>query len=242
MISRRLYEVKEELDAYIREHGLKAGDRLPAQPEFAKILGISRLTLRECFKVFQKEGILRTVNGAGTYLCDASCHLSNTVNELIGTGTLIRLSGYQEGAQIIRMDREKPLEEWREALCLKTEDPVIVIKRVRTADQTPVAMAWNVFPEAYVNFEEIRERGFGTSIFAYLEEQKKIHISHAESVIQALRPEDGYDREAGELLGNQVILMKQVHFDDYQRPVFFSRDYFNTDCIALRLRRERKEW
>lgn len=242
MISKRLYEVKEKLDDYIREQELKPGDKLPTEAKFAAMLGVSRLTLRECFKVFQKEGILRTVNGAGTYLCDTSCHLSNTVNELIGTGMLIRLSGHREGAEIMHIEQTAPKKEWLDLFHLEENQQIVIIKRVRTADGNPVAMAWNIFPDRYVDYQEIREQGFGESIFSYLEQKKKVHISHAESQICALRPGSIFDNEARTVLGEQVVLMKQVHYDDDGKPIFYSRDYFDTNCITLKLRRERREW
>lgn len=242
MISKKIYELREKMEKYIKENNLKAGDRLPSETALSNLFEVSRPTLREYLKVLQKEGILVTINGSGTYLCDTSCHLSNTINELLGTGELIRLSGYKESADIVEVDLTEPEEEWRNILGLSKEAQVAVIKRIRKADEKKVAMAWNIFPEKYIDYSQIKEAGFGTSIFAYLEKQQGIHISYAESAIQALNPEDIYDNVASDILGKQVILMKQIHYDERQNPVFYSLDYFRTDVITLKIRRERKEY
>ena len=147
MISKRFYELREKLEQYISENNLKAGDKIPSETTLSKQLNVSRPTLRECLKVLQKEGVLVTINGSGTYLCDSHCHLSNTINELIGTGELIRLSGYKEGADIMETDLTMPDEEWKKILNLDENEQVVVVKRIRKADEKAVAMAWNIFPD-----------------------------------------------------------------------------------------------
>lgn len=241
MISKRFYDLREKLEQYISENHLTAGDRLPSETTLARLFEVSRPTLRECLKVLQKEGVLMTFNGSGTYLCDSRCRLSNTINELIGTGELIRLSGYKESADIVEADLTMPEEEWQKILNLDGNEQVVVVKRIRKADEKMVAIAWNIFPERYADEQEIKEKGFGSSIFQYLEKCRGIHISHAETVICAIDPEDIYDMAAKELLGSRIVLMKQIHYDDRQRPIFYSLDYFRTDIITLKIRRERKE-
>jgi len=48
-------QVKLLLD-HIEDAGLKAGDRLPSERDLAKILGISRSSLREAIQILQVQG------------------------------------------------------------------------------------------------------------------------------------------------------------------------------------------
>ena len=162
MISKKIYELRRKLEKYIEENDLKAGERLPSEAALSSLFEVSRPTLRECLKVFQKEGILVTINGSGTYPCDNSCHLSNTINELLGTGDLIRLSGYKESADIVEIDLTEPEDEWRAVFGSQNLEKVAVIKRIRKADDKKVAMAWNIFPENYIDYNEIKPELFAT--------------------------------------------------------------------------------
>ena|ERR1051326_1198160 len=48
------------------------GQRLPAEVEFARQLGVSRGTLRQAFSALLNEGLLQTVRGRGTFVSDRS--------------------------------------------------------------------------------------------------------------------------------------------------------------------------
>jgi len=62
----RLYrQVADEIKRYILEHGLKGGDALPTEVEFAQQLGVSRPTVREALKGLQMVGVLTSRKGSG---------------------------------------------------------------------------------------------------------------------------------------------------------------------------------
>lgn len=54
----------------IRTGKLRHGEKLPAQDELAKVLGISRTSLREAFKELSYRGIIVSRHGHGTFVAD----------------------------------------------------------------------------------------------------------------------------------------------------------------------------
>lgn len=55
---------------YIRENDLKPGDKLPTEPELAKLLKVGRGTVREAVGSLASRNILDVRQGAGTFLSD----------------------------------------------------------------------------------------------------------------------------------------------------------------------------
>ena len=55
---------------HIESQGLKGGDRLESERELAKILGISRPSLREAIQILQVQGRLRVKHGIGIFVLD----------------------------------------------------------------------------------------------------------------------------------------------------------------------------
>jgi DNA-binding FadR family transcriptional regulator len=61
-------EAQTKLRAYIMDNGLVAGDQLPSTVDLASSFGMSRLSLREAVKGLETVGILKTLQGGGTYV------------------------------------------------------------------------------------------------------------------------------------------------------------------------------
>lgn len=68
-----LHETARDLiKQYIINSGLQPGDALPSEGEIARMLGISRASLREAMRSLQAIGIVETVHGEGTFVGNPS--------------------------------------------------------------------------------------------------------------------------------------------------------------------------
>ncbi|AEG16610.1 GntR domain protein [Desulfofundulus kuznetsovii DSM 6115] len=66
---RRLYEdVITQIENIILAGQLAPGDKLPPERELAEEIGVSRGTLREAFRILERQGIIETRPGGGRYV------------------------------------------------------------------------------------------------------------------------------------------------------------------------------
>lgn len=63
-------QVVEQIRSLITNGELRPGDRLPAERELAKQLGISRPSIRAGLRMLVARGVLRARHGSGTYVAD----------------------------------------------------------------------------------------------------------------------------------------------------------------------------
>jgi GntR family transcriptional regulator len=226
--------IKEDIEAKVRMDILKPGTKLPSEPELAKGYQVSRPTLREALKMLQKERIIISLNGVGTFINDRRAAIENPLNQLKSLGEMIRSAGFQESETDVKVYEQHPVTEWAEKL--QTSDQVMVIERTRIADQIKVAFYYNIIP-ATIAGDNIK--AFRDSIFDFLENQAGIRISHCLTELVALNNADPFDNKATMVLGDQVVKLKQLHFDTHNQPVLYSIDYLKSDVIKLMVYRER---
>lgn len=62
----------------------RPGDRLPTEASLARVLGVSRSVVREAIARLRQEGILRTRQGVGAFLCEPSAPRSLRLDALDG--------------------------------------------------------------------------------------------------------------------------------------------------------------
>src|SRR4051794_33896335 len=63
-------QVARDLAAQVRRATLPAGTRLPPEPALAKAYGVNRLTVREALTSLTRQGLVRRVQGVGSFVAD----------------------------------------------------------------------------------------------------------------------------------------------------------------------------
>src|SRR3954454_24104094 len=70
--SESLYaQVARDMAAHIRRGTVSAGQRLPPEPVLAEAYGVNRLTVREALTSLTRQGLVRRVQGVGSFVADA---------------------------------------------------------------------------------------------------------------------------------------------------------------------------
>lgn len=78
----RYIKVYDELFHNIKEGKYPKGSQLPSEPELAKQMNVSRMTLRQSLALLQEDGIVRNIRGKGNFI------LNNKSNWIQGIETI----------------------------------------------------------------------------------------------------------------------------------------------------------
>ncbi|MGN1387024.1 MAG: GntR family transcriptional regulator [Bacillus sp. (in: firmicutes)] len=210
-------------------------EKLPSEFELAKQLGVSRATLREALRILEEEHMVIRKHGVGTFV-NAKSVFSSGIEQLTSVTDMITQVGMKAGTIFLSSTVQFPSEEALQKLKCEKDDALVVIERIRTADGEPVVYCLDTIlekhlPSAFSHQEE--------SIFNYLENYSSVKVTYAVSVIEPL----GYHEKISPLLQcdpeTALLVLKQTHYDDMDRPILYSINYFKADQFSFHVLRKR---
>ena len=173
-------QLHDDLVKNIRNNHLKPGDRLPTESELRETYSVSRVTVRKALGALVEEGYLDRKSGKGTFIRTPKIQRGRSSNAL-SFSRMCELRGLKPGAQVIKMALEAPSNKARETLQLTPQQKVLNIERVRTADDTPVILEINTFPDSFSFL--FSENLNDTSLYKLLEDKYDIILDNSSKTI-----------------------------------------------------------
>ncbi|CAM3746808.1 GntR family transcriptional regulator [Alkalicoccus chagannorensis] len=232
--SRPLYlqvidKIKEDIESGVFE----TGRRLPSEFQLSRQLGVSRATLREALRMLEDENVVVRRHGVGTFVNNKPL-FSSGIEELFSVTDMIRRGKKEPGTNYLSTFMEPADEDDKHRFRDQHIDNIITVERVRTADDEPVVYCLDRAPDKFLNETFHGEQ----SIFDQME-KSGITITYAMTHIEPI----GYDDRISEILEcepeTSLLVLKQMHYDDQDRAVLYSKNYFRADKFKFHVVRKR---
>jgi GntR family transcriptional regulator len=135
----RYYEIEQALRARIAKLQPHAG--LPSDAELCREFGVSRMTARGAVQRLVHEGLVYRVPGRGTFVAEGGARRSAA--HILSFSDEMRRRGRVPSSRVVDRRRRAATEDERERL---HADEVVMLRRVRLADDEPIALETAVFP------------------------------------------------------------------------------------------------
>jgi GntR family transcriptional regulator len=229
----RWVAAKEALLEQISNGEWPPGERLPAEPQLAVILGVSRSTLREALRSLTEDGYIERKPGAGTRVASRRL-LHNSLDNNRGVADIIRAMGMVPGTSRLEFRLAEAPDDVAQDLHLGDQRRVAVIERVRTADGSPVVFSTHYYPPPPSWDEGAMLAGFdGESLYTLLENRTGVRIQHAAAAIAPAQADRALAERLATREGALLLHFRQIDFDSRGRPVILSSEYYRADAFEF---------
>src|SRR5512138_762246 len=129
----------------IKQGKFPPGSQLPPEMELLQMMGISRTTLREALRILEEQRFIRKRRGLGTFVMERA--IVKDMSQNFGITEMISQAGYKPGTRDFKIYVDKASKTVAEKLNIQEDATIVVIERVRTANQTPIVWTRDIMPQ-----------------------------------------------------------------------------------------------
>jgi GntR family transcriptional regulator len=239
-------KVAEQLRGMVLRGELAPSAQLPTEPDLSRALNVSRATLRAALDSLVREGVVVRRRGVGTFVAEQPL-AANNLNLNWGVTEVIRATGATPGTIDLTVRAELADERHIMRLHLPLEAMVVIIERVRLADERRVVFSRDVVPltllpgasaediarelEAYL----VREQ----SLYGYLREKLGLDFHHAGAWLRPVTADEALAEKLGIPLGSGVLYIEQVDYDAAGAPLVLADEFHVAEAFTFTVYRSR---
>jgi len=229
------YQLEEHIKDLIEKGDLVPGDALPPEREYAEKYQISRMTVRQAFTQLVNDGYLYRLQGKGTYVADWK--IEQPLQGLTSFTEDMKARGLKPGSQLVHFETIPATSQVAKQLAIQEYGPVYEIKRIRLADQIPMAIETNYLSANLI--KGLTEQIVNRSLYDYIEGEQNFRINHATQIIEssiADKLEAKYLKIAS---GAPVMLIQRNTFLQDGTPVEFVKSIYRADRYKFMIQMKR---
>jgi len=224
-----------ELAALIAE--TLPGERLPAEPDLARRLGVSRATLREAMRSFEGQGMIRRRQGVGTFVVGQAPVMDTGLEVLESIETMAHKIGLDVSMGALRINQVKADETQAEMLGVEPGSEVVKVSRVILADNRPVAFLIDILPADILSAEEL-QTGFTGSVLDFLLHRGSPELTRSMAEIRAVAAGGDIPRALEIQRGDVLLQLGAQLYTPANRVVAYSLSYYLPGYFSFRVLRK----
>lgn len=127
------------------EQEYRPGDLMPSERELSERYGLSRTTVRLALQELERLGMVVRQHGRGTFVADRSAQATNLSQQYSFTDQM-RSMGRVPGTTILEFSEIDADKQLAERMGVRLGDRLFKLKRLRTADGTPMMVERSYLP------------------------------------------------------------------------------------------------
>ena len=220
--------VKEYILQNIANGIYPIGHMIESEPVLSEKLHISRMTIREAIRDLVEENILEKQHGRGTFVLKQPKFKGFQCG--IGFSEEMKRHGMIPSAKNVVLQEMQATEEIANDLHIDIHSPIWNIKRVRLANNQPIAYEDEYFSKVIV--PNLTEEIANDSIYKYLSQQG-IEFTYADQMLDAVLASEEIAQLLEVEVGTPLIRMYIIAHLKNGTPFNCGTTYYRTDSYQL---------
>jgi len=229
-------QIVDQVRTLVKENRLKEGQTFCSEGDIARVLGISKMPVRQAFQKLRSEGILIIAKGKRPVI--GSGRVPWNFQQLRGFSEEMRRRGLVPSARLMAMTLQDPELEVAQALKLTPGERVYCAKRLRSVNGEPVAVVTSYLPARLftgIDKQDLEKQ----SLYHVVEHTYKRKLQWAEEVIGAVTAGEEDARVLQAVPASPLLMIKETTYDTQNVAIEYSvsllrGDRYTASVISVR--------
>jgi GntR family transcriptional regulator len=224
------FQIAENLTEAIRSGTLAPGGRLDNELELAERLGVSRPTVRQAIQRLVQQGLVVRRRGLGTVVAAPRIMRPVALTSLYDD---LSAAGRHPVTAVLASEQIAADAELAKILSLDAGAPVLYVERLRSADETPLAIMHNYLPAKLLQGRTAADLEH-SGLYELLR-SLGMQLHAADQVIAARRATALEARLLHAPRGATVLTMARTTFDPSGMPVEHGRHAYLAERYSFKM-------
>ncbi len=213
---------------------LRPGQRLPSDADLCAEFGVSRMTARHAMQRLALDGLIRREPGRGSFVAKPPAH-RRTNRLMTFTQEMLRAGRVPSSRVLTRVIRPSSTAE-AASLGIPARQPVIHLRRLRLADDQPIAIESAILIGASADAVMTADLARG-SLHETLGRAGFV-LSRGTGTISAATATAEQARLLGLRVGDPLLVERRVILDEHDREIEATESVYSADRYALEVQFE----
>ncbi|MGA4718633.1 GntR family transcriptional regulator [Fictibacillus nanhaiensis] len=218
-------QVKDHLIEKIQQQIWRPSQLIPTEQELMKQFGVSRTTIRQAINMLVADGLLEKQQGKGTVVKPQQ--LVGSLRRLKGFAEEVMEKGQVPHSKVLRAEFSDSLFLEKTKLGLNEDEKVLVIERIRFANNVPIALERSCWPESIGKL--LMKHDLDTAKFYSILEEDNILLKRAEEKISAINATMAEADVLGIRAGEALLEMTRLSFGLNDKPIEYTKTRYRSD-------------
>ncbi|WP_281658569.1 GntR family transcriptional regulator [Halobacillus sp. Cin3] len=218
-------QLKELFIDRIQNGQWEADKLIPTEQELMKEFDVSRTTIRQAVSILVQEGLVEKKQGRGTIVKPRK--LSGNLSQLKGFAEEVLERGQTPRSKLIRAEFKSNLHHEKSMLEIKDDEPILLIERIRLADEIPVALERTCWPKEIG--EILIKHNLDEARYYEILENYNIYLNRASEKIAAINATIDEADALGIRGGEALLEMTRLSFGVNERPIEYTKTKYRND-------------
>lgn len=210
-------QLHDILRAEILAGKFSAGDKLPSERKLMEKYKLSRNTIRQAIRLLNKEGVIYTDHGTGTFATNYCNIIPSRIDTFVEHNDFLKLSGYIPSSEILSITNLEADEFLSEKLEIEINSPVFCIEKIFYANERPAIYSTDYIPGFYdSNDRIIQEYDQCEEFMQFLEAFRGFPVEFGMSDLMPVSVDEIIADKLKIPLGQPILMLTEIFLDPLQ--------------------------